>query len=195
MACKSEKLNLFKSEERKIKMNKFFEFLRLNKDSHFRMVVFFNSYASIEALIDEMLVLGENSLIEGLESIHSATCPQDKARILAQFCSERQPNDSSKCEILLTSNLTARGIDFKDVDMIVNFDIPTTLQEYLHRAESGLCRDCQHNQFLIIQAMSNFDLPDDLPAEKVRQKTIEYQDILEVKFLFVPLESRQRLKT
>lgn len=30
--------------------------------------------------------------------------------------------------------------------------------------------------------MSNFDLPDDLPAEQVRQKTIEYQGFLEVKY-------------
>ena len=134
LARKTEKLQQFKNEERKIKMNKFFDFLRLNKDANFRMVVFFNSYASIEALIDEMVVLGEDSFIRGLESIHSGTSPEDKTRILAHFCSEKQPDASPKCEILLTSNLTARGIDFKDVDMIVNFEIPTTLQEYLHRA-------------------------------------------------------------
>jgi ATP-dependent RNA helicase DeaD len=135
LALKSERLKEAKQKELKMKIAKFFEFLRLNKDANFRMVVFFNSYSSIEALIDELLLLHskEDSFIEGLESIHSKTAPEEKSRILNHFCAERSP-EKGKREILLTSNLTARGIDFKDVDLIVNFELPTTLQEYLHRA-------------------------------------------------------------
>lgn len=38
-----------------------------------------------------------------------------------------------ECRILLTTDLTARGIDVENVNMVINFDIPTTAATYLHR--------------------------------------------------------------
>ncbi|CAH1959745.1 unnamed protein product [Acanthoscelides obtectus] len=40
---------------------------------------------------------------------------------------------SFKCRILLSTDLTARGIDAANVDLVINFDIPTDAMTYLHR--------------------------------------------------------------
>ncbi|KAK5642259.1 hypothetical protein RI129_008426 [Pyrocoelia pectoralis] len=38
-----------------------------------------------------------------------------------------------ECNILLTTNLTARGIDASNVDLVINYDIPLDTVTYLHR--------------------------------------------------------------
>lgn len=38
-----------------------------------------------------------------------------------------------ECRIMLTTDLTARGIDIENVNMVINFDIPTDSATYLHR--------------------------------------------------------------
>jgi len=50
---------------------------------------------------------------------------------------ERQKNfnefKSGSARVLISSNLTARGIDIQQVSIVINFDIPTDVQSYLHR--------------------------------------------------------------
>ena len=38
-----------------------------------------------------------------------------------------------KCKIMLTTDLTARGIDADNVNLVVNLDLPTDAPTYLHR--------------------------------------------------------------
>ncbi|XP_015434491.1 PREDICTED: uncharacterized protein LOC107190232 [Dufourea novaeangliae] len=40
---------------------------------------------------------------------------------------------TSKCRIMLTTDLTARGIDADNVNLVVNLDLPTEAATYLHR--------------------------------------------------------------
>ncbi|CAG9833112.1 unnamed protein product [Diabrotica balteata] len=51
-----------------------------------------------------------------------------------------------KCRIMLSTDLTARGIDAANVDLVINFDIPIDAMTYLHRmgragryGSSGVC--------------------------------------------------------
>ncbi|XP_028128439.1 probable ATP-dependent RNA helicase DDX20 [Diabrotica virgifera virgifera] len=51
-----------------------------------------------------------------------------------------------KCRIMLSTDLTARGIDAANVDLVINFDIPIDSMTYLHRmgragryGSSGVC--------------------------------------------------------
>ncbi|KAH9128884.1 hypothetical protein LEN26_001047 [Aphanomyces euteiches] len=41
---------------------------------------------------------------------------------------------SGKATILVCTDLAARGLDFADVDHVINFDFPKSLVDYLHRA-------------------------------------------------------------
>ena len=41
---------------------------------------------------------------------------------------------AGKTWILITTDLLSRGIDFRGVNGVVNYDIPTTAASYVHRA-------------------------------------------------------------
>ena len=38
-----------------------------------------------------------------------------------------------KLDVLIASDVAARGLDIKDVSLVVNYDIPKTSKEYVHR--------------------------------------------------------------
>jgi superfamily II DNA/RNA helicase len=40
---------------------------------------------------------------------------------------------SGKSRILISSNVTARGIDIQQVSTVINFDLPKSIHTYLHR--------------------------------------------------------------
>jgi superfamily II DNA/RNA helicase len=40
---------------------------------------------------------------------------------------------SGKFRVLISSNVTARGIDIQQVGTVINFDIPNCVHTYLHR--------------------------------------------------------------
>lgn len=52
---------------------------------------------------------------------------------------------NGKTWILLTTDRLARGVDFKEVKMVIQYDIPKTKELYFHRAgrtgrqEHGIC--------------------------------------------------------
>ena len=40
---------------------------------------------------------------------------------------------NGKSRVLISSNVTARGIDIQQVSIVINFDIPKDIHTYLHR--------------------------------------------------------------
>jgi len=58
--------------------------------------------------------------------IHSTMSKQDRETALAEF-------RSGKHRVLISSNITARGIDIQQVSCVINFDIPNDISVYLHR--------------------------------------------------------------
>ena len=44
---------------------------------------------------------------------------------------------SGKYRVLVSTNLTARGIDIQQVSTVINFDIPRDVNTYLHRIGRG----------------------------------------------------------
>ena len=40
---------------------------------------------------------------------------------------------SGKTRVLISSNVTARGIDIQQVSTVINFDVPNCVHTYLHR--------------------------------------------------------------
>ena len=40
---------------------------------------------------------------------------------------------SGKYRVLISSNVTARGIDIQQVNIVINFDVPKCVHTYLHR--------------------------------------------------------------
>lgn len=41
--------------------------------------------------------------------------------------------EKGECDVLVSTNITARGLNIVGVDQIVNFDLPTEHHDYVHR--------------------------------------------------------------
>jgi ATP-dependent RNA helicase DDX5/DBP2 len=59
-------------------------------------------------------------------AIHGDKTQQERDQVLAEFRSGRTP-------ILVATDVAARGLDIKDVRIVVNFDMPGTAEDYVHR--------------------------------------------------------------
>ena len=44
------------------------------------------------------------------------------------------PSEAGATRVLISTNVTARGIDVQQVSTVINFDIPRDVHTYLHRA-------------------------------------------------------------
>jgi translation initiation factor 4A len=58
--------------------------------------------------------------------IHSSMTTDERKKAIAEF-------RAGSYRILISSNLTARGIDVQQVSVVINFDIPRDVHSYLHR--------------------------------------------------------------
>ena len=58
--------------------------------------------------------------------IHGEMSQQDRDKIMVDF-------RSGTTRLLITTDLLARGIDVQQVSLVINYDIPLTIENYLHR--------------------------------------------------------------
>ncbi|XP_073084369.1 LOW QUALITY PROTEIN: ATP-dependent RNA helicase DDX3X-like [Manis javanica] len=59
-------------------------------------------------------------------SIHGDRSQRDREEALHQFCSGKSP-------ILVATAVAARGLDISNVKHVINFDLPSDIEEYVHR--------------------------------------------------------------
>ena len=58
--------------------------------------------------------------------IHSNMTKLERNKIFKEF-------RTGNCRVLISSNITARGIDVQQVSTVINFDVPNCVHTYLHR--------------------------------------------------------------
>ena len=84
-------------------------------------VVFCNTKRQVDELISELK--GRGYFAGG---IHGDMKQQQRDRVMDDF-------RSGKVDILIATDVAARGIDVDDVDMVFNYDIPQDEEYYVHR--------------------------------------------------------------
>jgi superfamily II DNA/RNA helicase len=84
-------------------------------------VIFVNDIQKLDNLYDKM----KNDNFSVCK-IHSNLTKSDREQTINDF-------RKNKHNILLSSNLTARGIDIQQVSIVINYDIPNDVNTYLHR--------------------------------------------------------------
>ena len=84
-------------------------------------VVFCNTKRQVDELISELK--GRGYLADG---IHGDMKQQQRDRVMDDF-------RSGNVDILIATDVAARGIDVDDVDMVFNYDIPQDEEYYVHR--------------------------------------------------------------
>ena len=84
-------------------------------------IIYSNSTKRVQELYDKM-VEDNYSVCQ----IHSNMDKEDRINNFEKF-------SKGICRVLLSSNLTARGIDIQQVSTVINFDLPKDINTYLHR--------------------------------------------------------------
>lgn len=126
ITMEAEKLNLdgiqqhyiaLESDQHKYEtLKELFGFLNINQT-----IVYVNSVNRVIDLYEAMIKDG-NSVC----CIHSSMKSQERHHALMEF-------KKGTHRILISSNVTARGIDVQQVSIVINFDIPKCVHNYLHR--------------------------------------------------------------
>ncbi|KAG1368096.1 ATP-dependent RNA helicase-like protein DB10 [Cocos nucifera] len=62
----------------------------------------------------------------GAAAIHGDKSQGERDRVLGQFRTGRSP-------ILVATDVAARGLDIKDIRVVINYDFPTGVEDYVHR--------------------------------------------------------------
>ncbi|CEP41113.1 DEAD/DEAH box helicase [Paraclostridium sordellii] len=86
-----------------------------------KAIVFVNDEESIEVINNKLNFHNRNSVC-----IYGRMTKEDRKNALDKF-------KSGKANVLVSSDLSARGIDIKDVTHVFNLDFPVSNNEYIHR--------------------------------------------------------------
>ena len=95
----------------------------LKKYNPRQTIVFSNFKSKVERIAR---FLNENGY--SAEGISSMLTQAQRNRVLEKF-----KDSEDKCNILVATDVAARGLDIKGVDMVVNFELPMDAENYVHR--------------------------------------------------------------
>ena len=88
---------------------------------NFRFLVFVRTKVRSERVVAAMARVGITS-----EFLHGGMDQKSRFDVLERFRKHEIP-------LLITTDVSARGIDIPEVDMVINYDLPETPEQYIHR--------------------------------------------------------------
>jgi len=94
-------------------------FIKENPES--RVIVFVRTRVRADRVAKAMERVGINSL-----AIHGERDQQQRSEAMQQF-------RDGVCNILIATDVSARGIDVPDVNYVINYDLPEKCENYVHR--------------------------------------------------------------
>jgi ATP-dependent RNA helicase DDX5/DBP2 len=86
-----------------------------------RVIIFVETKKGADQLTKSLRMSNLNA-----RAIHGDKTQQERDQVLAEFRSGRTP-------VLVATDVAARGLDVKDVRIVINFDMPGTAEDYVHR--------------------------------------------------------------
>ena len=86
-----------------------------------KVLIFLRTKRSVDKLVKELRGRGF-----AVTSIHGDKTQAKRSKALLLF-------KTGKVTILLATDVVARGIDIKDISHVINFDLPQTNEDYIHR--------------------------------------------------------------
>jgi len=84
-------------------------------------VIFCNTRRKVDALTEQLV-----SRKFTVSAMHSEMSQEDRDLIMREF-------RSGSSRILITTDLLARGIDVQQVSLVINYDLPSNRENYIHR--------------------------------------------------------------
>jgi superfamily II DNA/RNA helicase len=93
----------------------------LRKGKWKQVLVFAKTRNGVDALVEKLQGLGINA-----DGIHGDKPQATRQRALDRF-------KASEIQILVATDVAARGLDIEDLPLVVNFDLPIVAEDYIHR--------------------------------------------------------------
>lgn len=84
-------------------------------------MVFCNTKKKVDELAHDLTVRGYNAM-----GLHGDMKQSQRDRVMREF-------KNGNIEILIATDVAARGIDIKDIDVVFNYDLPDDMEYYVHR--------------------------------------------------------------
>ena len=117
LACIEQYFVATSNEQEKYNvLKRLFEFLSVSQ-----CIIYVNSIKRVTDLYNAMNEEGFS-----VSCIHSSMTKVERNEAFNNF-------KNGKSRVLISSNITARGIDIQQVSVVINFDIPNCVHTYLHR--------------------------------------------------------------
>lgn len=91
------------------------------KDTFRKVIIFGRTKFGVEKLSDHLLKGGFS-----VGAIHGNKRQSQRERVLRDF-------RANQINILIATDVAARGLDVKDITHVINFDQPATYEDYIHR--------------------------------------------------------------
>src|SRR3989344_181705 len=104
------------------KQNKFSLLVHLLKTSQKGLIIIFCGTRHIVDLVDKNL----NRYNIKSQALHGGITQSRRKQVMDAF-------HNGKLDVLVASDVAARGLDIKNVKLIINYDIPKTSVDYIHR--------------------------------------------------------------
>ncbi|KAF8364608.1 hypothetical protein HHK36_033422 [Tetracentron sinense] len=86
-----------------------------------KILIFVQSQEKCDSLFKEVLRHGYPCL-----SLHGAKEQTDRESTISDF-------KSNVCNLLIATSVAARGLDVKELELVINFNVPNHYEEYVHR--------------------------------------------------------------
>ena len=84
-------------------------------------IVFCRTRTEVDELSEKLAARGMRA-----DSLHGGMSQDQRDRVMQKF-------RSRKCDLLIATDVAARGLDIKHVSHVVNFDVPADAEAYVHR--------------------------------------------------------------
>src|SRR3990167_4395693 len=111
--------NVIRARSKEEKLSKLHEILK--KDGSDKVLIFREMKHSVDSLEKELHAFGFK-----VGGIHGDKRSRERIRILDSF-------KQDKINILIATDVAARGLDIPDVTHVINYDVPQTYDTYVHR--------------------------------------------------------------
>jgi len=120
----------------------------LNSKAGYRGIIFCKTKAAVNKLAKNLAI---NKFSSG--ALHGSLTQGIRDRIMGQF-------REGHINILVATDLAARGIDVKDVAYVVNYHLPEFYESYIHRSGRTARAGAKGLALTVIQEEEAFEIPD-----------------------------------
>ncbi|PHT98168.1 DEAD-box ATP-dependent RNA helicase 42, partial [Capsicum chinense] len=86
-----------------------------------KILIFVHTQDKCDSLFRELLKHGYGCL-----SLHGAKDQTDRESTISDF-------KSDVCNLLIATSIAARGLDVKELELVINYDVPNHYEDYVHR--------------------------------------------------------------